>query len=79
MIYRHLDRRVTGHKVPAKNVSLCPLGNGNPIDIAQYRVLLNRVVLVLGVNEPDAEVVPLGYVTISYQPVLTDPVALCAK
>ena len=75
MVLVYLHGRVANDKVSADDVSLNSRGQKDPIRIPDSRVLLDHVTGVVGINKTDTKVVSLGRISISTEPVPTEPVA----
>jgi len=75
MIHGNLQRRVADHEISLKNISLNARSNEDPIRIPDDGVIFDDVLLIGRTGESDAEVAALGCVSISTEPVRTEPVA----
>ena len=78
MVYGDFQRRVANHKVSTDDLSLDTRHQNDPDRISHDRVVLDHVTRVCRIHGANTEVTPLGYITISNQPVPTDPVAASA-
>ena len=75
MIHGNLQRRVADHEISLKNISLNARSYEDPIRISDDGVIVDDVLLIGRTGESDAEVAALGRVSISTEPVRTEPVA----
>jgi len=73
-----LNRGVPGDDVVADEIPLDSGKEKDPIRISYHNVVHDYVVVRARSGETDAEVIAWGCVTISTQPVRTEPVAACA-
>jgi hypothetical protein len=76
--HRHLHRSISGNDVPANEIALHAGNQKDPVGIARDDVVDDDVVVGPWNNEADAEIAPLSRITISTQPVRTEPVTACA-
>jgi hypothetical protein len=75
VIHDYLHSRVTNDEVSADDVSLDSRSQKDTVRIPNNGVLLDHVPGVVGSNKTDTEIVPLGRIAISTEPVPTEPVA----
>ena len=78
MIQRHLDRRIAHDEVPAKHVPACAGGDHYSVGISDNCVVLDHVVLICGTGQSNPEIISLRCISISTDPVRTEPVAFRA-
>lgn len=75
MVYGNLHRRIARDEVGTYGISLDSRSHDNAIRIPDNDIVLDYVVIVTGRDKPYAEVVALACVSISTEPVPTEPVA----
>src|SRR5579862_4741726 len=79
MVHRDLHGRVTYNRVSAKEVALDPGSHKNPICIADYLVVFDCVISIDRSRHTDSKIIPLTCISISTDPVRTEPVMACAR
>ncbi len=75
MVHVYLHRRVADDQVSTNDVSLNARSHVEAVAVACNRIMLDDIVVRTGIFKPDAEVITLGRISISTEPVPTEPVA----
>jgi hypothetical protein len=78
IIHGHLHGSISGNDVASNEIALHPGDQADPVGIARDDVVDDDVVVRPWSNQTDAEVVSRRCITISTQPVRTEPVTACA-
>ena len=79
VVRRDLHGRIADDDVSTNRVPLDSSGEMYPICIPHDLIVLDRVIGISGRHETDAEIIPLSCVSISANPVQTEPVVACAS
>jgi hypothetical protein len=71
----NLNRWIAHNKVALETVALGARCNEDAIGVAYDRIVLNNIVGIGWIREPDTKITSLSCISISTDPVRTEPVA----
>ncbi len=75
MIDGNLNGWIAHHEVVLEGVALGARCDEDAIGVPDDRIVLNNIVGIGGTREPDTKIISLTYISISTDPVRTEPVA----
>ena len=78
MVQGNLDRGITNDRVTSKNIPQRSGSDKDPIRIAYDRVVFDDIICIGGTGQSDPEIASLSRISISTNPVRTEPVAFRA-